>query len=167
MAKPARKNRGGAWRDNALSSSTFELEALQIVANIADDKLVARGYFRTQGRVLGHVHTTMKECGPMRTKTESIAGLLAGIQQAEEQKNFNILQDLQMLQKVYPKTAKRDYLQLLARLIQKYKVDEAAEVHAALLKKCRAGDTDAIRLWNEMAKDNQATGEGVQIIDDL
>lgn len=103
----------------------------------------------------------------MRTKTESIADLLAGIQQAEEQKNFNILQDLQMLQKAYPKTAKRDYLQVLARLIQKYSVDEAAEIHAALLKKCRAGDTDAIRLWNEMAKDNQASGEGVQIIDDL
>lgn len=103
----------------------------------------------------------------MRTKNESVAGLLAGIRQAEEQKNFNILQDLQMLQKAYTKTAKRDYLQLLARLIQKYSVDEAAEVHAALLKKCRVGDTDAIRLWNEMAKDNQATGERVQIIDDL
>lgn len=103
----------------------------------------------------------------MRNKTESAAGLLAGIQQAEEQKNFNILQDLQMLQKAFPKTAKRDYMQLLARLIQKYSVDEAAEIHAALLKKCRAGDTDAIRLWNEMAKDNQTSGEGVQIIDDL
>lgn len=103
----------------------------------------------------------------MRTKNESVAGLLAGIQQAEEQKNFNILQDLQMLQNAYTKTAKRDYLQLLARLIQKYKVDEAAEVHAALLKKCRAGDTDAIRLWNDMAKEGQAAGEEVRIVDDI
>ena len=46
----------------------------------------------------------------MRTKTESVAGLLEGIQRAAEQKEFNILQDLQMLQTAYPKTSKRDYL---------------------------------------------------------
>lgn len=103
----------------------------------------------------------------MRSKTESIAGLLEGIQRAAEQKEFNILQDLQMLQKAYAQASKRDYPQLLAQLIQKYKVDEAAEVHAALLRKCRAGDIEAMRLWAELEKDSQAAGEEVQIIDDI
>ena len=37
-------------------------------------------------------------------------------------------------------------------------------IHAALMKKVQAGDLDAIRLWNEMSKENRDVGEGVQII---
>ena len=40
---------------------------------------------------------------------------------------------------------KRDYLALLDKLVEKYSTDEAAVIHAALLKKCQAGDMDAIR----------------------
>lgn len=51
--------------------------------------------------------------------------------------------------------------------MDKYSVEETAAVHAALLKKVQAGDLDAIRLWNEMSKENRDAGEGVQIIDDI
>ena len=36
--------------------------------------------------------------------------------------------------------------------------------NAALMKKAQAGDLEAIRLWNELSKENRDVGEGVQII---
>ena len=96
----------------------------------------------------------------MRNKTESVAGLL-------EQKEFNILQDLQMLQTAYPKTSKRDYLQLLKKLVEKYSVDEEAEVHAALLRKCRAGDVEAIRLYGQMRQKSGGEFQEVTIVDSI
>ena len=103
----------------------------------------------------------------MRNKTESVAGLMEGIQRAAEQKEFNILQDLQMLQTAYPKTSKRDYLQLLKKLVEKYSVDEEAEVHAALLRKCRAGDVEAIRLYGQMRQKSGGEFQEVTIVDSI
>ena len=81
--------------------------------------------------------------------------------------SLNCINDLKMLRKQYTCTSKRDYLKLLDLLVDKYSVEETAAVHAALLKKVQAGDLDAIRLWNEMSKENRDAGEGVQIIDDI
>ena len=108
----------------------------------------------------------MKEYGMKRTQTSSIEALLEGVEQAKRKKEFNILKDLNTLHAQYTRINKRDYLALLNKLMEKYSTDEAAVIHAALLKKCQAGDMDAIRLWNEMSKENQAAGEGVQIIVD-
>lgn len=102
-----------------------------------------------------------------RTPQSSITALLDGIEQAKQKKEFNILKDLKTLHAQYTKMNKRDYLALLDKLVDKYSVEETAVVHAALLKKVQAGDLDAIRLWNEMSKENRDAGEGVQIIDDI
>ena len=46
-------------------------------------------------------------------------------------------------------------------------MDEAAVIHAALLKKCQAGDMDAIRLWNDMQKESGSGVAEVHIIDNF
>ena len=53
----------------------------------------------------------------MRTKTESIAGLLEAIERAKQQKDFNILKDLKELRGKFGKVQKRDYLALLDKLM--------------------------------------------------
>ena len=103
----------------------------------------------------------------MRTKTESIAGLLEAIERAKQQKDFNILKDLKELRGKFGKIQKCDYLALLDKLMEKYSTDEAAVIHAALLKKCQAGDMDAIRLWNDMQKESGSGVAEVHIIDNF
>ena len=103
----------------------------------------------------------------MRTKTESIAGLLEAIERAKQQKDFNILKDLKELRGKFGKIQKCDYLALLDKLVEKYSTDEAAVIHAALLKKCQAGDMDAIRLWNDMQKESGSGAAEVNIIDSI
>lgn len=100
-----------------------------------------------------------------RTQTSSIEALLEGIEQAKFKKEYNILKDLKMLHEQYPKTSKRDYLALLQKLMDKYSMDEAAEVHAALMRKCQAGDLAAMRLWNDMQKESGSGVAEVNIID--
>ena len=99
-----------------------------------------------------------------RTPQSSITALLEGVEQAKQKKEFNILKDLKELRGKFGKVQKCDYLALLNKLIEKYSTDEAAVIHAALMKKVQAGDLDAIRLWNELSKENRDVGEGVQII---
>ncbi len=103
----------------------------------------------------------------MRTKQESIKGLLDAIDAQKSSRDFNILNDLKMLTDRYPRTAKRDYLHLLRSLTDKYSIDEYAAVHAALLRKCQEGDLAAIKLHHEMQKNDLAAGEEVQIVDDI
>ena len=102
-----------------------------------------------------------------RTQQSSIEALEKAIEEQKNTRDFNYINDLKMLRKQYTCTSKRDYLKLLDLLVDKYSVAETAAVHAALLKKVQAGDLDAIRLWNEMSKENRDAGEGVQIIDDI
>ena len=40
-------------------------------------------------------------------------------------------------------------------------------IHAALLKKCQAGDMDAIRLWTELQKEGGSGAAEVNIIDSI
>ena len=102
-----------------------------------------------------------------RTPQSSITALLEGVEQAKLKKEFNILKDLKTLHAQYTKINKRDYLALLDKLVEKYSTDEAAVIHAALMKKVQAGDLEAIRLWNELSKENRDVGERVQIVDDI
>ena len=102
-----------------------------------------------------------------RTQQSSIEALEKAIEEQKNTRDFNFVNDLKMLRKQYTCTSKRDYLKLLDLLVDKYSVEETAAVQAALLKKVQAGDLDAIRLWNEMSKENRDAGEGVQIIDDI
>ena len=51
--------------------------------------------------------------------------------------------------------------------MEKYSTDEAAAIHAALLKKCQAGDMDAIRLWTELQKEGGSGAAEVNIVDSI
>ena len=102
-----------------------------------------------------------------RTQQSSIKALLESIEQAKQKKEFNILKDLKTLRDGFGKIQKRDYLALLDKLVEKYSTDEAAVIHAALLKKCQAGDMDAIRLWNDMQKESGSGAAEVNIIDSI
>ena len=102
-----------------------------------------------------------------RTQQSSIQILLDSIEQAKQKKEFNILKDLKELRGNFGKIQKRDYLALIDKLMEKYSADEAAVIHAALLKKCQAGDMDAIRLWNDMQKESGSGVAEVHIIDNF
>ena len=108
-----------------------------------------------------------KEPRVKRTPQSSITALLEGIEQAKQKKEFNILKDLKTLHAQYTRVNKRDYLALLDKLVEKYSTDEAAVIHAALLKKCQAGDMDAIRLWTELQKESGSGAAEVNIIDGI
>ena len=102
-----------------------------------------------------------------RTPQSSITALLEGVEQAKQRKEFNILKDLKELRGNFGKIQKRDYLALIDKLMEKYSVDEAALIHAALVKKSQAGDMDAIRLWNDMQKESGSGVAEVHIIDNF
>lgn len=102
-----------------------------------------------------------------RTQQSSIKALLESIEQAKQKKEFNILKDLKTLRDGFGKIQKRDYLALIDKLVEKYSTDEAAVIHAALLKKCQAGDMDAIRLWTELQKESGSGAAEVNIIDGI
>lgn len=102
-----------------------------------------------------------------RTQQSSIKALLESIEQAKQKKEFNILKDLKTLRDGFGKIQKRDYLALLDKLMEKYSTDEAATIHAALLKKCQAGDMDAIRLWTELQKEGGSGAAEVNIVDSI
>ena len=102
-----------------------------------------------------------------RTPQSSITALLEGVEQAKQRKEFNILKDLKELRGNFGKIQKRDYLALIDKLMEKYSTDEAAVIHAALLKKCQAGDMDAIRLWTELQKESGSGAAEVNIVDSI
>ena len=102
-----------------------------------------------------------------RTPQSSITALLEGVEQAKQKKEFNILKDLKTLRDGFGKIQKRDYLALIDKLVEKYSTDEAAAIHAALLKKCQAGDMDAIRLWTELQKESGSGAAEVNIVDSI
>ncbi len=102
----------------------------------------------------------------MRTKSDSIQSLLEGIEQAKRERKFDIAADLHRLQEQYTKLSRRAYLKLLDALIEKYEIEEAAAVHAALVEKARSGDLAAIRLYRESQEDMSSGGK-VIIVDNI
>ena len=103
----------------------------------------------------------------MRTKQSSIRSLLAGVDQAEAENKYNIARDLKLLHAQYAKTSRRDYLQLLRTLIEKYEIGPDADIDAALRRRCLAGDPEAIRLYDERNKAAAGGAREVSLIDDV
>ena len=65
---------------------------------------------------------------------------------------FNIVEDLKSLALSYGVIKSKDFRKKLNALIEKYEMNELTSVREALLKKFRAGDTQAIRLYAEYFK---------------
>ena len=99
-----------------------------------------------------------------RTQQSSVDALLRAVEAAKTESQYNIFKDLKMLLEAYPKTSKRDYLTLIRALMDKYSAGVGAEINDALIKKCMAGDVEAIRLYKDLQKEDQTAGEGVQIM---
>ncbi len=96
--------------------------------------------------------------------TEQCRRPFKAVEAAKTENQYNIFKDLKMLLEAYPKTSKRDYLALIRALMDKYSAGVGAEINDALIKKCMAGDVEAIRLYKDLQKEDQTAGEGVQII---
>mgnify|MGYP000510759678 CR=1 FL=1 len=101
----------------------------------------------------------------MRTKNGSVRELIAGIQQAAEQEEYNPAEDLKTLQTQYKRLGKKDFGLMLDAMVEKYATGEYAAIHAALVEKARNGDIEAIKMSREM----QASGgsDEVVIVDDV
>ena len=74
----------------------------------------------------------------MRTKNGSVRELIAGIQQAAEQEEYNPAEDLKTLQTQYKRLGKKDFGLMLDAMVEKYAAGEYAAIHAALVEKAAA-----------------------------
>lgn len=77
---------------------------------------------------------------------------LENVLKETEKQEFNIVEDLKQLSVYYGVLKQKDFRRMLNALITKYEEDELTEVREALLKKCRSGDVQAIRLYAEHFK---------------
>lgn len=89
------------------------------------------------------------------------------IRAAAEERQYNIAEDLRMLQQQHKKQSAKDYIRLLDTLLAKYTVTEQATVHAALVARCRAGDAAAIKLYFELQTGTGGNAQEVTIVDDV
>lgn len=74
------------------------------------------------------------------------------LKETNTKQEFNIVEDLKSLALSFGIIKSKDFRKKLNALIQKYEENELTSVREALLKKCRAGDTQAIRLYAEYFK---------------
>lgn len=103
----------------------------------------------------------------MRTKQEA-AALLAGMQtDAEQDRSYDYAADLRELRRQFGKKTAAGYRRYLDELLAKYERWEGSDVHAALVARCRTGDVDAIKLYNDLCGRKSAEENGVTIIDDV
>lgn len=74
------------------------------------------------------------------------------LKETNTKQEFNIVEDLKSLALSYGVIKSKDFRKKLDALIAKYESDELTVVREALLKKCRTGDPQAIRLYAEYFK---------------
>ena len=77
---------------------------------------------------------------------------LESILKETEKQEFNLVEDLKQLSVYCGILKQKDFRRMLNALITKYEEDEMTEIREALVKKCRAGDVQAIRLYAEHFK---------------
>ena len=78
---------------------------------------------------------------------------LATILKATDTKTeFDIVSDLEQLQRMFGVLKAKDYRKKLSALVEKYKSTEITVIRQALLDRCQKGDTNAIRLYCDYFK---------------
>lgn len=78
--------------------------------------------------------------------------LLEILKKTDTKVEFDIVGDLEELQRRFGVIKTRDFRKKLAALIEKYKNTEITLIRSALIEKCRKGDTNAIRLYCDYFK---------------
>lgn len=74
------------------------------------------------------------------------------LKETNTKQEFNIVDDFKSLELAFGALKSKDFRKKLKALIEKYENSELTEVRNALLSQCRAGDTQAIRLYMEYFK---------------
>ena len=92
-----------------------------------------------------------KEVFGVANKLEKLSDILKATDTKAE---FDIVEDLEQLLRLYGVLQSKDYKKKLSALVEKYKITEITEVRSALLERCRKGDTNAIRLYCDYFKDS-------------
>jgi uncharacterized protein YqfA (UPF0365 family) len=92
-------------------------------------------------------------------RSKKLATLDELLKQTDTKADFNIVEDLKSLERLYGVIKSRDYRKKLQALVAKYEKAELTEVRNALLSKCRQGDTQAIRLYADYFKPAENTAE--------
>lgn len=85
----------------------------------------------------------------MDKSINKIADILDTVNSRED---YNIVADLQSLERLFGVLKPKEYRKKLKEVIAKYETSELTEIRAALLDKCRQGDTNAIRLYLDSFK---------------
>ena len=74
------------------------------------------------------------------------------LKETNMKQEFNIVEDLKSLALTYGLLKPKAFRKKLDALIEKYECHELTAIREALLKKCRQGDVQAIKLYSEHFK---------------
>ena len=85
----------------------------------------------------------------------------------DTKQEFDIVADLQSLERMFGVLKARDFRKKLKALILKYEQSEVTEIRQALVKKCQSGDLSAIRLYKEYFAPADVVTEDDGLIDIL
>lgn len=85
----------------------------------------------------------------------------------DTKQEYDVVGDLEQLQRLYGVIRAKEYRKKLAALIEKYKTSEMTEIRSALLKKCQAGDVNAIRLYCDYFRTSEAVREDDGLLEAL
>ena len=99
-----------------------------------------------------------------KDKKAGIDELLDRLDPAKVRKTYNIAADLAELKESLGMFRGKELARKIDALIEKYTTGEMAEVHEALVARCRAGDVSAIRLYNEDKTDETASNNLLEAI---
>lgn len=103
----------------------------------------------------------------MADKNISIDKLAEILRATESKLNFDIVEDLRSLERMYGMLKAKEYRKKLQALISKYEQTELTQVRSALVDKCRSGDTRAIQLYMDYFKPAETAAEDDGLIDVL
>lgn len=104
------------------------------------------------------------EVSSMDKKVDRLAEMLKSTDTKIE---YNIVEDLEQLQRLYGVIKPKEYRKKLLVLVEKYKTSEITEIRSALLKKCLAGDINAIRLYCDYFKQSEAVAADDGLVEAL
>lgn len=81
------------------------------------------------------------------------------LESVDNKQDYDIVADLQSLERSLDMLKRKDFRRKLKGLIEKYQTSEITEIRKALIEKCRVGDTNAIRLYLESFKPTSSETE--------
>lgn len=81
------------------------------------------------------------------------------LEKVDSKQDYDIIADLQNLERSLDMLKRKDFRKKLQGLIEKYQTSEITEIRKALIEKCRVGDTNAIRLYLDSFKPTSSETE--------